>query len=138
MSIPTTPSHILAALAAQHAALRDRIERCEDLADGLDAGTAGAPQLLHEVAELRIAFDAHNQFEERLLRPMLLDADWFGAVRVSRMIEDHVLEHRSMRRELETPTSSELRRVLASLRAHLDSEEHTFLSARVLRDDLAR
>jgi len=77
-------------------------------------------------------------FEERLLRPVLLDHEWLGAVRVSRMVEDHVAEHRAMGHQLSaiaTPTS-ELRAVVASLRAHLDAEEGYFLSSKVLRDDL--
>jgi hypothetical protein len=138
----TTPSRALAELADQHAILRDMTARCEELADELDAGRLDPAVLLHEVARLRIAFDAHNQFEEQLLQPMLLDAEWLGAVRVSRMVEDHAREHRSMRSQLglaslPTPTS-ELRATLAGLRAHLDSEEHYFLSRRVLRDDLVR
>ena len=138
MKNPTTPSGALAELAAQHARLRDMIERCEDLADGVDAGNVDPAQLLGEVVALRIAFDTHNQFEEQLLRPVLLDADWLGAVRVSRMVEDHVEEHRSMRRELDHTTTAELRAVLASLLAHLASEERYFLTRRVLRDDLVR
>jgi iron-sulfur cluster repair protein YtfE (RIC family) len=138
MTDAMTPSHAHAQLAAQHADLRDRIARCEDLADGLDAGHLEPAQLLREVADLRIAFDRHNQFEERLLRPILLDADWLGAVRVARMVEDHAEEHRSMRRGLDTTTSAALRDVLADLRAHLDTEERYFLRRKVLRDDLAR
>lgn len=129
-----TPGEALATLATQHAELRDMIARCEDLADGLDAGHVEASQLLHEVAALRVAFDTHNRFEERVLHPVLLDADWLGAVRVSRMVEDHIEEHRSMRRGLDTTTSSQLRDVLASLRAHLDAEEHYFLNRKVLRN----
>jgi iron-sulfur cluster repair protein YtfE (RIC family) len=135
---PITPSHALAELAAQHARLRDAIARCEDLADDVDAGDADPARLLGEVVALRTAFDAHNLFEEQLLRPVLLDADWLGAVRVSRMVEDHVEEHRSMRRELDRTTTSDLRAVLASLRAHLTSEERYFLTRKVLRDDLVR
>jgi hypothetical protein len=135
---PMTPSQAHTQLAAQHADLRDRIAHCEDLADGLDAGRIEPAQLLREVADLRLAFDRHNQFEEHLLGPMLLDADWLGAVRVARMVEDHVEEHRSMRRGLDTATSAELRDVLADLRMHLDIEERYFLSRKVLRDSLAR
>jgi iron-sulfur cluster repair protein YtfE (RIC family) len=134
-----TPSRALAELADQHAALRTQMDRCEQLADELDVGRLDPAQLVHEVSALREAFDAHNQFEEQLLRPVLLDADWLGAVRVSRMVEDHVEEHRAMGRRLAavpTPTS-ELRAVVASLRAHLDAEEHYFLTKKVLRDDLA-
>ncbi len=136
------PRQALAELAAQHAALRERIAQCEALADELDRGAADPAQLVREVAALRVAFDAHNQFEERLLRPVLIDADWLGAVRAARMVEDHVEEHRAIRRGFEPAAgpgaSSELRLVLASLLEHLDSEERYFLSRKVLRADLAR
>jgi iron-sulfur cluster repair protein YtfE (RIC family) len=138
MANRTTPSHALAKLSAQHDGLRDMIARCEELAGCLDNGDLEPAQLLGEVVALRRAFDAHNQFEEQLLRPMLLDVDWSGPVRVSRMIEDHVSEHRSMRRDLDATTTSELRAVLANLRAHLAFEERYFLTKKVLRDDLVR
>lgn len=137
MTTPLTPSRALDTLAAQHATLREMIDRCEELADEVDAGTAGASQLLREVARLRIAFDDHNQFEEQLLRPLLLDVEWLGAVRVSRMVEDHVEEHRAMRLGLAATPTGDLRGVLASLRDHLATEERYFLSRKVLRDDLA-
>jgi ABC-type transporter Mla subunit MlaD len=137
MTTPLTPGHALDTLAAQHATLREMIDRCEDLADAVDDGAGAASQLLHEVAQLRAAFDEHNQFEEQLLRPLLLDVDWLGAVRVSRMVEDHVEEHRAMRQGLAATPTGELRGVLASLRDHLATEERYFLSRKVLRDDLA-
>jgi hypothetical protein len=96
----------------------------------------GPLQLTREVARLRLAFDAHNRFEEQLLRPVLLDADAFGEVRVERMCEEHVGEHRAIRAQLGTEATADLRAVIASLRAHLDAEERYFLSAKVLRDDL--
>jgi len=131
------PSRVLAELAGQHAILHDMIDRCEELADALDVDRIDPDVLLREVARLRIALDAHNRYEEQLLPPLLLDAEWLGAVRVSRMVEDHIVEHRAMRTQLGSAPSSELRATLASLRAHLDSEEHDFLTKRVLRDDLA-
>lgn len=161
MTTPLTPGRALDTLAAQHATLRERIYRCEALADDVDAGTADAAHLLREVAQLRIAFDEHNQFEEPLLRPLLLDVEWRpraidlargrgpappwpegipagrGAVRVSRMVEDHVEEHRAMRLGLAATPTGELRGVLASLLDHLATEERHFLSRKVLRDDLA-
>ena len=140
MAKRTTASRALAELADQHASLRDRMDRCEELADALDAGRIEPAQLLHEVAQLRTALDAHNQFEEELLQPVLLDADWLGAVRVSRMVEDHTREHRAMGHQLRSPppATSELRATIAGLRAHLDGEEHYFLTRRVLRDDLVQ
>lgn len=72
---------------------------------------------------------------------MLLDADWLGAVRVARMVEDHVEEHRAMRSAMSTASGSaataELRGVLASLREHLATEERYFLGRKVLRDPRA-
>ena len=128
MASPTNPKQVRALLAAQHAALRAGIARCEQLADGLDAGGVDVAALLREVTELRRSFDVHNQLEERMLRPVLLDADWLGEVRVARMVEDHVEEHRALRGDLDASTSWELRRVLTSLRDHLDAEERYFLT----------
>jgi hypothetical protein len=136
-AIEMTRSQLLAVLSRQHADLRERIARCDQLADDLDAGLLDPSQLLREVSALRNAFDEHNQFEERVLRPVLLDADWLGAVRVARMVDNHVEEHRAIRRELDTGTAAELRAVLASLREHLETEERYFLTRKVLRDDLA-
>jgi Hemerythrin HHE cation binding domain len=130
------PGRALAELAAQHAALRGMMDRCEELADELDAGRSGPTQLTREVARLRLAFDAHNKFEEQLLRPVLLGTDAFGEVRVERMFEEHVGEHRAIRVGLGSNATAELRAVVADLRAHLDAEERYFLTAKVLRDDL--
>jgi iron-sulfur cluster repair protein YtfE (RIC family) len=132
-----TPATALQELLAQHAKLRELMDRAEQLADKLD-GTDGDPsQLTREVARIRLAFDAHNMYEEQLLRPVLEAADSFGPVRVERMVQEHVLEHRAMRKELASWTvTSVLRETLAGLRAHLEAEERYFLTAKVLRDDV--
>jgi len=159
MTTLLTLGRALDTLAAQHADLREIIDCCEEIADEVDAGAADASRLLREVARLRIAFDEHNQFEEQLLRPLLLDVDsrsraadlaegarpappWAegvpagrGAVRVSRMVEDHVEDHRAMRIGLAATPTCDLRGVLASLRDHLATEERQLLSRKVLRDD---
>src|SRR5262249_11299857 len=132
-----TPSRLLAALSRQHAELRDGIARCEQLADDFDAGLLEPARLLQEVTALRIALDEHNRYEERALRPVLLDLDWVDAVRIPRIVEKHVEEHRAIRRDLDTWTASELRAVLTSLREHLDVEERYLLARKALRDDLA-
>ena len=131
-----TPSRALAELKAQHDALRWIMTRCEELADELDAGRGGHAQLADEVAQLRHAFESHNAFEERLLRPVLLGTDAFAEVRIDRMVEDHVGEHRAMRARLDTTETSALRDTLEMLRAHLDSEERYVLSTRVLHYDI--
>lgn len=133
-----SPGRALIELKAQHDALRGMMDRCEDLADELDAGHMGPTQLMREVARLRLAFDAHNQFEEKLLRPALLDGDAFAGVRIDRMVEDHVNEHRTMRQKLASSETSVLRDVIETLRAHLEAEERYLLTAKVLRDDLVQ
>ncbi|MDB4962806.1 MAG: Hemerythrin cation binding domain [Myxococcales bacterium] len=130
-----TPSTALAELIAQHDNLRSLMDHCEDLADSLDGQADGDPlPLTRELARLRVAFDAHNQYEEQLLRPVLLEHDTHGTVRVERMIADHVHEHRTIGSRLDSPATADVRDVIETLRAHLDAEERYLLSARVLRD----
>lgn len=132
----TTPSKVLAELIAQHDGLRQIMDRCEELADQLDAGLSNPLALTREVAKLRLAFDEHNKFEEKLLRPVLSEMDAFGDVRIDRMFNEHLSEHRSMRQQLGDPTTNALRGVIDSLRVHLQAEERYFLSSKVLRDDV--
>jgi hypothetical protein len=132
-----TADSALQELLAQHAKLRDMIERCEKLADELDRDGGDPTPLTREVARIRLAFDAHNSYEEQLLRPVLEATDSFGPVRIDRMVSEHVDEHRSMRTRLAGWSATEvLREVLHNLRSHLETEERYFLSAKVLRDDL--
>lgn len=132
-----TPSQALAELIAQHDSLRELMDRCDGLADSMEANPDGdATTLTRELARLRLAFDAHNKYEEQLLRPVLLAHDSFGNVRIERMVEDHVHEHRTIGTRLSSPVIADLRDVIETLRAHLDAEERYLLTSRVLRDDL--
>jgi hypothetical protein len=69
----------------------------------------------------------------------LLENDRHGEVRVERMVEDHVHEHRAIHSQLGVPAGAPvtamLRDVLETLRAHLEAEERYLLTARVLRDE---
>jgi hemerythrin len=127
-----SPKQVLTELLEQHEEIRGIIDHCEQMADDLDAGTLEPNVLLAEVARLRAVFDVHNRFEEKLLRPI----DAFGSVRVDKMVEDHVGEHRAMREGLDNPITAELRSTLAKLRQHLATEERFFLSSKVLREDI--
>jgi hypothetical protein len=131
-----TPRRALDELSAQHEAIRRLMDRCETLANELDAGELDLVHLTREVVRLRLALDAHNRFEEQLLRPVLRDEDAFADARMERMVEDHVGEHRAMRALLEETETRILRETLALLRDHLENEERYLLNARVLRDDL--
>ena len=127
-----TPQRALADLLAQHEELRELMNLCELLADQLDAEQIEVIELVREVARLRIAFDAHNQFEELYLRPILCEVDVFGAMRLDQMLADHTREHRMMHERLAGGATTELRRTLTGLRTHLEIEEGHFLSSRVL------
>ena len=131
-----TPSRALTELKAQHDALRDIMEGCEILADAVEAGRTDPLQLTREVTRLRLAFEAHNRFEEELLKPVLLHSDAFAGVRIDRMVEDHVGEHRQMRTRLQTSELGELRDAIETLRAHLEAEERYLLTSRVLHDPI--
>jgi hypothetical protein len=131
-----TPSHALAELEVQHEAIRKLMERCEALADELDAGRMEAEVLTREVVRLRLALDTHNTFEEQLLGPVLRDEDAFADVRIDRMVKDHVDEHRAMRAQLNATETRLLRETIQALRAHLEGEEQYLLNAKVLHDDL--
>lgn len=132
----TWPSHTLRDLLAQHAELRDLVAVCELLIARLEGGAAVAGTLALEVAKLRLAFDAHNRYEERLLRPVLIEADGFGPVRIDTMIAEHVREHRAVSATLDDASIVALRATLDTLTRHLDEEERYFLSSKVLHDDL--
>ena len=132
----TNPSKLLSQLLEQHDTLRAMMDRCDQLADELDQGRGDPILLTREIAKLRLAFDAHNKFEEQLLRPVLREMDAFGDVRIERMYQDHVGEHREMRTQLGDPTTNALRQAIDNLRVHLAAEERYFLSSKVLRDDV--
>jgi iron-sulfur cluster repair protein YtfE (RIC family) len=129
---------LVAELISQHDGLREMMDHCDDLADSLDGQPDGDPgPLVREIARLREAFEAHNKFEEQLLRPILLAHDTYGTTRVERMVEDHVHEHDAVRQRLSAPATAAIRDVIDTLRAHLDAEERYLLTSKVLRADLA-
>ncbi len=118
-----TPRHALAELLTQHAQLRDHIERCELYADELDAGRIALERVVGAVSELRAAFDAHNVYEEQLLRPILRDTSALADLRIEGVVAEHVDEHRAMREGL----TGELRATLERMRAHLANEERMWM-----------
>jgi hypothetical protein len=130
------PSRLLADLTEQHAQLRKLMRRCELLADDVEGGYTEERVLWAASDELRQALDAHNRCEERMLEPALRELDAFGDVRIEQMIREHVAEHQAMNDQLDAGTIDALRAAILFLRAHLDSEERSFVSPRVLRDDV--
>ena len=121
------PSRMLADLKEQHAAIRVLMQRCEQVS---------GPALSDAVDDLRLALDAHNRFEERLLLPVLRELDAFGDVRIEEMLHDHVNEHLALNQDLTTESPEAVVEALEKLSAHLAAEERYFVTSRVLRDDL--
>jgi len=121
----------IAELKAQHNVLRGMMERCESFADELDSGRCGPMQLMREVERLRLAFEAHNRFEEQMLRPILFAG--IDSATIDRQIDEHVKAHRAMRQGLASSETAMLREVIDSMRAHLDTEEEFIASATSLR-----
>src|SRR5690606_5391053 len=126
-----SPVRAIAELQAQHDMLRGMMDRCEALADELTAGRCGPVQLTREVTRLRLAFEAHNAFEEKILRPVLLAG--VPEHVIERQIADHVEAHRTMRVGLATDETSMLRQVIDSMRSHLEAEEAYLQSAAMVR-----
>ena len=52
------------------------------------------------------------------------------------MVSDHVAEHHAIQGRLAGGPTAELRTSIAQLRAHLDAEEHHFLSGRFVHEGL--
>lgn len=125
------PARALAELKAQHDMLRGMMDRCEAFADELEAGRCGPLQLTREVSRLRSAFDAHNRFEEEMLRPVLLAG--MPPEAMAQQIEEHVEAHRSMRTNLASNETTMLRDVIDAMRAHLDAEERYLQTAQTVR-----
>ncbi|CAN5909315.1 hypothetical protein BH11MYX2_BH11MYX2_10090 [soil metagenome] len=129
-----TPSEAMQELISQHDNLREIMDHCADLMDSLDSHPQGDPRpLTQQIAKLRAAFDVHNTYEERLLKPTLLAHDLYGTLRVERMVNDHVQEHGLIGARLGSPAIESLRDVIETLRAHLEAEERYLLSPQALR-----
>lgn len=118
-------------IKAQHAMLRDMMDRCEAFADEVDAKRCGPLQLTREVARLRLAFVEHNKFEEELLRRHLLAG--VGAEVMDHRLDEHEHSHRAMRVGLQSDETSMLREVIEAMRAHLVDEERYLFTVTTVR-----
>lgn len=145
MTATHSDSEACAKLLAEHERLRFLLMACEGEADRILGGREITDrQLLAALLELLDAFEEHNREEESQLRPLLLDADSFGEVRVAEMVADHMQEHSALRealREAVEPAVPDRSAhaaldVVSRLRRHMDAEEAQFLNVRVLRDDI--
>ena len=126
-------------LLAQHAGIRLLLAEATTQAAQVLTGLPVKAGFHKTVRRLLVALSEHNAAEERLLEPLLRDADAWGQLRVNRMLEEHAAEHAVILDALAVD-SSELERHMAEiaedLDAHMLAEERTFLSSAVLRDDI--
>ena len=129
------PNDIRAMLLEEHRLLRGLLRTVHGLAERHVIGEPVADELGAALVELRRAFAAHNISEENALDPLLRRDPAWGAARVARMIEEHVAEHRIFR-ELLSGTVEQIAAAIADIseeiEAHMEAEERTFLSPRVL------
>lgn len=133
------PSQARTHLLSEHKELRAVLARAERIAAEALAGAPVAGQLHQVLQQCRDLFAAHNESEERLLGPILLQDPAWGQARFDRMFEEHRAEHAEMRAAM-TGDDREVAARVADFRemieAHMDAEERTFLSRAVLRDDV--
>src|SRR5262245_22452452 len=80
-------------LLAQHERLRELIGHALVLADRFLVGRSVDDQFSLKLAELRVAFTAHNELEQGLLAPLLQATGDWGPARLARMLEEHAGEH---------------------------------------------
>ena len=90
--------------------LRDLAERCEQLADEVDAGRGASEVLIREITHLRTAFDEYRRTK-----------------RHDPALEDRLASQRLVR---ELGPTGELRLVLAALRSYLSVEDRCPVTAR--------
>lgn len=136
------PSQARTQLLAEHAQLRRTLDRLAEIAAAVreDSPNSSRSFELRETLQLlRDLFVAHNASEERLLGPILREDYAWGQARVDRMLEEHRAEHAEIRASM-TGSDREVAERVADLKemveAHMAAEERTFLSPRVLRDDV--
>lgn len=131
------PAAVRATLLAQHGQLRELFDQAQTLARRREADPEDAAGLDELLAEIGRVFEAHNRYEEAILRPMLLALDGLGAARVDRMLEEHAGEHRAFAEHLATEaarSAAALSDFVEEVEAHMAAEERVFLNVAVLRD----
>jgi hypothetical protein len=128
-----------------HACLRVRVKRVEDLSRAALASASGASELRAETRELIRVLEQHIGWEDAHLLPALPDVDEWGPERLRRMQSDHaeqrellryassVLDDPSRALELLARTTLDLARLLQD---DMEDEEEVVLDPSVLRDDV--
>ena len=133
------PSEVRRALLAEHARIAHLLAELEDLAERVRTGDDTGGRFEAVAHQLRRMLDVHNGSEEDALEPILRGVDAWGPLRAEDMMVEHRREHAEMAGMLDlsmAALATQVPGLAASLRAHMEREERTFLSGEVLRDDL--
>ncbi len=140
------PSEIRQRLLNQHRWIAELAAGVEQAAKHVLAGATDAEQsFTYSVRELEAAVQSHNDFEERVLAPLLQRVDAWGPERVGMMVKKHAQEHTSVTRALEASQSPRLdllararvaSAAIAELLDHMAREEREILHVNLLRDDI--
>jgi iron-sulfur cluster repair protein YtfE (RIC family) len=128
----------------EHAMLRDLLEDIQESFADAEARTPGSVDRL--TGRMRRFYEAllkHITHEETVLRPVVAEADAWGAARVEKMDEEHRVQRAAVRAlsalTFTSDLDAELRRVRDFTQAigrDMDAEERECLSEEVLRDDV--
>ena len=137
-------SQVRSLILDEHAILRNILEEIEEALGEMTRRVPGCiGRLRASLRTFQDAFLRHLSHEETVLRPLLVDVDAWGPVRVEAMDEEHRLQRQALaelsRLSLETDIDGTVGRVeefVRRLRADMDGEERHALSEEVLRDDI--
>ena len=136
-------------LLEQHHQLKRLIRTAKRLSTRIDRGgpvAASARRLYQVLDELNRSLQAHWQYEEAVLPPILWTIDAWGPERVARMERAHRAEHRAMSGAMQTASAAAGPKKLATaaramaeeLIAHIDDEERHLIGHHVLTYEIIR
>ncbi|HZJ54175.1 MAG TPA: hemerythrin domain-containing protein [Myxococcaceae bacterium] len=137
-------SQIRSLILDEHAILRDILEEIEQALGEMTRRVPGSiGRLRATLHTFQDAFLRHLNHEETVLRPVLVDVDAWGPVRVAAMDEEHTAQRAALAQlsrlalgeDLDS-TVQHIEEFVRRLRADMDGEEHHALSEEVLRDDI--
>jgi hypothetical protein len=141
-----TPAETREWVLKDHQALRALLDALEALATQVRDGDRRLLGPLRLEAERFLhRFDDHTRWEDRHLRPALVEADAWGRERAERLDHDHAEQRELLAasldrlRDAERPPVLVARGVLdliALIRTDMAEEENDLLDPRILRDDV--
>jgi hypothetical protein len=141
-----TPAETREWVLKDHQALRALLDALEELATQVRDGDRRLLGPLRLEAERFLhRFDDHTRWEDRHLRPALVEADAWGQERAERLDHDHAEQRELLEeslgrlRDAERPPVLVARGVLdliALIRTDMAQEESDLLDPRILRDDV--